>query len=97
MNSDTLNWLQAWYAAQCNGEWEHSWGIKIDNIDNPGWIVTIDLRETELFEKAFEKLNIKRSELDWIMCFVKEAKFEIRCGPKNLTDALEIFRKFATP
>jgi hypothetical protein len=33
---DALSRLQAWYFAQCDGEWEHSYGIHIENCDNPG-------------------------------------------------------------
>jgi hypothetical protein len=28
--------LQTWYRAQCNGEWEHVWGMTIQSTDNPG-------------------------------------------------------------
>ena len=41
MNS--LEWLQSWYAAQCNDTWEHDHGITIDTLDNPGWHVRIDV------------------------------------------------------
>jgi len=95
MELNTLTWLQDWYASHCNGKWEHSWGIKIDNIDNPGWMVTIDLRETELSEKIFPDVRIERSETDWIQCSVKEFQFRILCGPKNLEEALLIFRTYA--
>jgi hypothetical protein len=41
-----LERLQRWYLGECNGDWEHSYGVRIDTLDNPGWIVTIDLHET---------------------------------------------------
>jgi hypothetical protein len=91
----TLSWIQDWYSRHCNGVWEHSWGIKIDNIDNPGWMVTIDLRETELFEKTFAELKLERSETDWMHCFIREAQFRANCGPANLEEALQVFRSFA--
>jgi hypothetical protein len=93
---NTLSWLQDWYIRHCDGVWEHSWGISVDTLDNPGWTITVDLRETELFDKNFEKAVVKRSETDWMMCFVQEAKFEARCGPGNLEEALVAFRTFAT-
>ena len=93
---DTLTWLQDWYSRQCNDDWEHSWGVKIDNIDNPGWMVTINLIQTNLQEKSFEKVAIKRSETDWLQCWAQDAKFKIVCGPKNLQEALEVFRSFTT-
>ena len=43
-----LEWLQDWYLKQCDGGWEHEYGIKIETLDNPGWKVIIDLAYTEL-------------------------------------------------
>ena len=48
--------LQEWFVAQCNGQWEHRLGISITTCDNPGWIVNIDLNETNLINRNF-KLN----------------------------------------
>jgi hypothetical protein len=31
----------------------------------------------------------------WLFCFIKDGKFEGRCGPFNLPEALKIFRKWA--
>lgn len=38
--------LQKWFAAQCNGDWEHLNGIKIETTDNPGWWVQVDISGT---------------------------------------------------
>nr|TKK07812.1 hypothetical protein SrhCFBP13529_11555 [Stenotrophomonas rhizophila] len=43
-----LDRLQKWYADQCDGDWEHSFGIRIDTLDNPGWTVSVDLTDTAL-------------------------------------------------
>lgn len=37
-----------WYVRECDDDWEHSYGVKIDTLDNPGWTIAIDLRETSL-------------------------------------------------
>ena len=50
-----INWLENWYSSQCDGSWEHFYGIKIETLDNPGWAVEIDLCETELINK--DRLN----------------------------------------
>lgn len=31
---DVWTWLQMWYVAQCDDEWEHAYGIKIETLDN---------------------------------------------------------------
>lgn len=55
MREEDFLWIQKWYQAQCNGDWEHSYGIIIETIDNPGWSITIDLETTELEGKTFKK------------------------------------------
>ena len=42
-----LGWLERWYQAQCDGDWEHHSGVTIETLDNPGWLVKIDLRGVE--------------------------------------------------
>jgi len=34
---DLLEQVEDWYSSQCNGDWEHQYGISIDTLDNPGW------------------------------------------------------------
>jgi hypothetical protein len=33
---EILPWLQGWYATQCDGDWEHEYGVSIETLDNPG-------------------------------------------------------------
>lgn len=35
--------IRTWFAGQCDGDWEHQNGVKIETTDNPGWSVKIDL------------------------------------------------------
>lgn len=53
---DQLEDLQQWYAAQCNGDWEHRRGVKIESCDNPGWWVKIDVLGTALQGRTFTAL-----------------------------------------
>ncbi|MBZ6256412.1 immunity 53 family protein [Streptomyces olivaceus] len=43
-----LQSIEAWYAAACDGDWEHSHGVRIETLDNPGWMLVIDLMGTPL-------------------------------------------------
>ena len=45
-----------WYVVQCNGDWEHSSGITITSLDNPGWLVKIELVGTALDNKEFRTI-----------------------------------------
>ncbi len=91
-----LRRLQEWYHAQCNGDWEHTHGVTIATLDNPGWTLDVDLLETVLAERPF--LEVKRGYedgADWLICFVREQKFMGRCGPQKLEELIEIFLSWA--
>ena len=83
--------LEQWYASRCDGEWEHSYGIRVDTLDNPGWSVSIDLHATNRQGAALERVRIERSEHDWIHYWVEKKQFRIACAPQNLSEALQIF------
>src|SRR3954454_356004 len=93
---DVWTWLQAWYVGQCNGVWEHSYGVGITTLDNPGWTVTIDLAETELDQTPYERRVVHRSEDDWCITWTECNVFTAACGPTNLPEVLHQFRQWAT-
>jgi hypothetical protein len=94
----SLSSLEKWYSRQCNGDWEHGFGVEISTIDNPGWSVSIDLHDTPKQEAALERVKIVRKKDDWIHYWAEKQKFQIHCGPLNLSEAIEIFvRWFDSP
>lgn len=92
-----LERITNWYSTQCNGEWEHSFGIHVETLDNPGWLIRIDLSDTELEGKLFNPITRGDSETsaDWIHCKVEAQKFVGAGGVGNLPDMLNIFLKWA--
>jgi hypothetical protein len=93
-NVDNLAWLQNYYLSLCDGDWEHTFGFNIETSDNPGWIVSFDLQETELEGTQFDLVEIKRSKQDWFFCSVDNNRFSASGGPKNLDEILAVFRKW---
>jgi hypothetical protein len=91
---NTLNWLESWYRQNCDGEWEHSYGIKICTLDNPGWSIEIDLEGTDCEDKFFKEIEIENSEEDWMFCRVRDNKFLGDGGVNNLTDILDTFTRW---
>lgn len=87
-----LVWLQAWYAANCDGDWEHGYGVSIETIDNPGWRLTINLEGTALAGQSHEWRQLERGGHDWLHWRVADDTFEAACGPLNLGEALSTFR-----
>ena len=98
---DSLSLLQQWYLQQCDEDWEHSYGIRIDTLDNPGWILEVDLVGTELEDQPFEQVHYgmfeqaETSGNDWIFCKVVENKFSASSGPLKLTEIINIFLRWA--
>lgn len=90
---EALEWLQRWYQSQTDGDWEHSYGVHLETLDNPGWRLKIDLEGTDLWEKDLDLVKIERSEHDWVFYKIKDMKFVAAGGPLNLTEMIETFRK----
>jgi hypothetical protein len=90
-----LTELQRWYDAQCNGDWEHTYGVRIETLDNPGSIVDIDLAETELAARPFSAIRRLEPARNWLDCEVVESKFRGRGGPTMLAAILQIFLDWA--
>ncbi len=86
-----LQLLQNWYVVQCDGDWEHSYGISIETLDNPGWKLTVDLAGTDAEHRSLAHVKIERSESDWIHYRVAEQKFEAFMGPDCLPEGIRTF------
>lgn len=67
--SDALSRLVKWYEAQCDDDWEHQYGVRIDTLDNPGWSVRVDLQKTSLINRRFTDVEIERTDCDWVWCW----------------------------
>jgi len=92
----TLSELAAWFQQQCDGEWEHAFGISIQSTDNPGWWVTIDLRGTPLAQRPFAPVvrgDFARNDPrpPWLHCRVKDSVFHGAGDAQELDEILRIF------
>lgn len=87
--------LCEWFSGNCNEEWEHTYGISIETLDNPGWAVRIDLRELELLRKEFVPIKVDRNEANWIDCRVEQDAFVGFGGLRNLEEILTLFLDWA--
>lgn len=86
-----LERIQQWYAAQCNGEWEHDHGVSIGTIDNPGWSVSIDLIGTSLEPVTMPPHKHDNGEDDWVFCEISDGKFAGHGDSSKLSFILELF------
>ena len=93
--STLLNEVQTWYQAQCDGDWEHKFGITIRTLDNPGWSVRIDLNSTLLEDKIFASIGVHETEQSWISCEVEGTTFVGRGDTSRLEEILSAFLNWA--
>lgn len=90
-----IEWIQNWYKSNCIEAWAEEFGIKIETLDNPGWIVRIDLLGTDLENKSFTEVDERnRSDTDWLHCSIKEWQFVGAGGVQNLDEILGVFIKW---
>lgn len=86
-----LEQLRSWVSNQCNGDWEHGPGLRLELLDNPGWMLTVDLSATNLGASSVVRTVEQRSHSDWLQIEVTEGTF-IGCGGLgNLSEIVERF------
>lgn len=86
-----LKWLEQWYLSNCNGDWEHCFGLRIKYTTNQGWNVSIELDETDAEDLVLASHEIYNSDTDWI-----RYKIEKRCfhGSGDFTKIKQILLVF---
>jgi hypothetical protein len=87
----SLSELQQWYTSNCDGDWEHQYGIEIGTLDNPGWRLEVDLTETVLATCSFPGVEVTNNPTDWYRCGVESRVFKGLGGPENLPDMIRVF------
>jgi hypothetical protein len=96
LDVDPLKHFQEWYAAQCNGDWEHTYGISISTLDNPGWSFKVDLINTYLFDRTFDEVHVEGTDKsDWYVCKIENHVFKAASGPNRLSDVIALFLEWA--
>lgn len=94
-DQSSLTWLQAWYMSNCDGDWEHGYGVTIETLDNPGWMVRLELAGTPLAARTFDRFEYQRDEHDWLQMWLEDGALRVACGPLNLSEGLFRFREWA--
>jgi hypothetical protein len=88
-----IDWLQKWYKAQCDGDWEHENGVVIKTIDNPGWSVEINLKGTQLEGVTIPYTLTENNEDDWIGYSIENDLFLGAGDTTKLTSIISVFNQ----
>lgn len=87
-----IKWLQDWYSSNCDGEWEHENSIKIQSLDNPGWLLEIEICNLSS-RVSLKKWNVfELSEENWIGYDVENNKFTASGDSTKLEALITIFK-----
>ena len=85
-------WLQILYSTHFRDLYHYDFSI--ETLDNPGWAFFAKLKGTQLEKKEFADIEYSPKKNNWLMCRVREGKFESACSPTNLSRVLGIFQKW---
>jgi Immunity protein 53 len=91
-----LEQLGAWYAAQCDGEWERQYGVTIGTMEVPGWHLRVDLVGTPLAGDEHARELVARSEQNWVEVWSDGYTFNATGGVDNLGELLAAFSRFVS-
>ncbi|QCO35680.1 MULTISPECIES: Imm53 family immunity protein [Leptospira] len=95
--SETMfSWLMKWYQSQCDGDWEHEYGLKINTNKNQAWQVEIDIRFTELHEFELDTALEQKGTNNWYSFSIKDGRFLAEGDSKKLPIILEKFKEIWT-
>ena len=88
-----LRFLQDWYLANCDGKWEHQYGVSIHTLDNPGWVLKIDTSRTTkpLCDRGSIDIEIN-DEVTWMTHKIEDGVFIAAGGPQRLGDMIAAFK-----
>lgn len=86
-----LTRLQDWFSSECNEDWEHTYGFRLETLDNPGWTFEANLAETRWAGIEIPRQRVDRSDLDWLQFEISDNKYMASGGPLNLSEMLQKF------
>lgn len=88
-DQQTLRGLERWFSSNCDGDWEHQFGIRIESLDNPGWLATVDLTGTPGEGFLIETASERDSEPSWLRVWSDGQVLSMACDPTRLRDGIQ--------
>lgn len=88
--SNDLLWLLNWQYFQNTKKYDSS--VVFYTLDNPGWVLDINLLNTTMQNETLSLTTIDRSESDWIQYQINDNIFNIAGGALNLIEILQFFK-----
>ncbi|MFC8678486.1 Imm53 family immunity protein [Streptomyces griseorubiginosus] len=86
--------LVQWYQSQCDGDWEHEYGVRLASLDNPGWTLEVDLQETDAEGRLMPKRRTDDEQGKWLVAWSDGERFRASCDPGSLEEMVRLFQGF---
>ncbi|EDP72128.1 hypothetical protein FBALC1_13542 [Flavobacteriales bacterium ALC-1] len=90
---EILDWIQDWFKANCDGDWEKDEVIQITTLAAPGWEVEIDISRTSIANLEIKWILNEINRHDWYGVKVKNQKFFAAGDANKLTFLLDLFKQ----
>ena len=84
---DVLSRIESWFSDRCDGDWEHGFGIKIETLDNPGWMIRVALEGTRMEGVELKRVS-RESQGSWVHHWADGEFLHVACDVKSLHSGL---------
>lgn len=89
-----FQYVEDWYAARCDGDWEHEFGVRLVTLDNPGWNLSVDLADTDWEGHTLPRTMRDLGDGRWITTASDGLVFDASCDPSSLGLSVLAFKAF---
>jgi hypothetical protein len=84
-----MDLINKWLIINCNGDWEHEFGVRIISSDVPGWNIELDLSKTCLESTNFS--YSEKKEHSFIEINIIDNVFKAYCSLNYYNRCLSLF------
>ena len=88
-----LEWLVGWTERLSARNHRYEIGLCIENIDNPGWMVSLDAVDAGLNPALVAQVDREEEGTSWLRVSADGRFIRVACGPAGLAPALRGMRE----
>lgn len=92
--TEEIQWLSEWFSSQCDGDWEHEFGVRLETLDNPGWRLCVDIVGTGVEGRVLPRSKADLGSGRWLWTSADGESYEASCDVRSLRELLAAFRRF---
>ena len=86
--------LLRWYAARCDGAWEHRYGFTIESCDNPGLQVTVDIATEPALRPEADRPLTQEGDDPGVSMMIRDRKLVAFAAPGRERQMLDRVDRF---